>query len=151
MELVIRNAEFLERSSLQADRCTDDAIEILQATKSRALKIANPGIIPDTLLLRSMVLWEKTVATSILAEIVGSVTSLLINHDVDSQRHAPKPVFDFSDIRIAYDLAKGSSSEYVGSQHLLIGLLDAGGRSASILQENGVTTVGVRSLLKEML
>ena len=151
MEAVIQNAEFLETSSLHTDRCTDDAIEILQATRSRALKMAIPGVIPDTVLLRAMVLWEKTVATAILSEIVGSVTTLLINHDVNSQTHGNKLVFDFSEIRNSYYCAKDSAGEYVGTQHLLIGLLNSGGCSAAILNECGVTVLAVQSLIEEML
>jgi ATP-dependent Clp protease ATP-binding subunit ClpA len=150
------NAPFFVESWLQERSFTRDASLVLAHSVQRASSRGMLGVIPPSIVLWSIIRWEKKLGISIL-ESCGANSRFLeeeIEADLTRQPSHGQLVMDFDEVSkialAAYSESRKLGYKYVGTEHLIWALLLADdGFLRSLFEKHALTREHYLSVLGE--
>lgn len=134
---------------------TDRMRKVLALAKKESSRFHHPSVEPSHILL-ALLKERGGIASSILKELGVNVES--VQQDVETLVR-DEELHDFSD-RGAFSLevrrvleramveARGMGSTHIGTEHLLLGLIEHGGRVAVVLENAGITASSVQQVIQ---
>jgi len=145
---------------MRNERLTIKAQEVIQAAQALARDRAHQELDAEHLLL-ALVRQEESLIPSILQKLGVAVSKLAEETEQELARRPKvhgegvRELFASADLRKTFDAAEAEArklkDEYVSTEHLLLGLIDAGGRSiARILGAHGLKRDIVLKALAEL-
>ena len=145
---------------MRFDKFTIKSQEAMQDAQAIAERAGNQELMPEHL-LRALLGDPEGVAAQVLARLGADAAALVseldqaINKLPSVSGSAPMGQIYASErlqraLQGAEDDARAMQDEYVSVEHLLVGLLKAGGETADLASRHGVTPVSVLEAMKEV-